>query len=208
MDSKEKILQHASKRFLSIGIRNVTMDSLATELAISKRTIYELIGDKDTLVIESIRYMIIENNKELLKIIETTDNVIEAIFIIISRQEQMRRDFPVVFIEDIKKYFSAVQASFYSSKSNLKQFSITYPLLEKGIKQGVFRKDLKIELVDNFIHEIITMVHTSDRIRCLNPADIDVFYNIFLPYLRGICTEKGLNLMNKYFEERDILNHE
>jgi len=208
MNTKEKILQHASMRFLSVGIRNVTMDSLASELAISKRTIYELFTDKDTLVIESIRHMIIENNEVLLKIIESTDNVIEAIFIIIKRQEQIRKEYPTVFVEDVKKYFSDVQASFYSSKSDLKQFSITYPLLEKGIMQGIFRDDLKIELVDNFIQEIISMVHTSDRIRCLNPADIEVFYNIFLPYLRGISTGKGLGLINKYFEESLKHNNE
>jgi TetR/AcrR family transcriptional regulator, cholesterol catabolism regulator len=203
MDTKEKILHHACRKFLSIGIRNVTMDTLASELAISKRTIYELFGDKDTLVIESIRRMIIENNNELLAIIENTENVIEAIFLITNRQKQMRREFPTVFTEDIKKYFPMVHASFYSSKSDLKQFSVSYALLEKGMKEGIFSKELKTELVDNFLQEIISLVHTSERIRSLNPTDTEVINNIFLPYLRGICTHKGLELMNKYFEENN-----
>lgn len=203
MDTREKILHHACRKFLSIGIRSVTMDNLASELGVSKRTIYELFGDKDTLVIESIREMIIQNNSELLTIIDRTENVVEAIFLITNRQKQMRREFPTVFVEDIKKYFPLVHASFYSSKSNLKQFSVTYTLLEKGMKEGIFRNDLKTELVDNFLQEMISLVHTSERIRSLNPTDIEVISNIFLPYLRGICTPKGLELMHTYFEENE-----
>ena len=203
MDTKEKILQYASHKFLSIGIRNVTMDMLASELAISKRTIYELFGDKEMLVIESLRHMILQNNKQLVKIIENTDNVVEAVFLITRHQEKMRKDYPVVFVEDVKKYFPLVNASFFASKNDLKKFSVSYVLLEKGMKEGVFRRDLKTELVDHFIHEIITLVHTSERIRSFNPCDADVLNNIFLPYLRGICTAKGLELMDQYFEEKN-----
>lgn len=201
MDPKEKIIEYACRRFLEVGIRNVTMDSLASELSISKRTIYEHFSNEDALVIESMRYLITENNKELLTIIESTENVIEAIFLITQRQQKWRKAFPLVFMEDIKKYFPLVQASFYSSKTNLKQFSASYTLLEKGIRDGVFRKDLIIELVDNFIHEIISVVHTSERIRLLNPEDKDILNNIFLPYIRGICTAKGWEQMNTFFRE-------
>jgi TetR/AcrR family transcriptional regulator, cholesterol catabolism regulator len=206
METKEKILKRASGMFTSLGIRNVTMDSLASELGISKRTIYEMFRDKDELVIESLRYMIIENNKELLEIIKDTENVVEAMFLITRRQEKRRKEFPRVFLEDIKKYFPLVQASFYSCKDDLKKFSATFTLLELGRKQGIFRTDLMTELVDNFIHEIISIIHTSDRIRLLNPADKDVLHSIMLPYFRGICTAKGLGLMNKYFEEQNNTN--
>lgn len=96
-----------------------------------------------------------------------------------------------------------VHASFYSSKSNLKVFSVSYTLLEKGIKEDIFGKGLKTELVDNFLQEMISLVHTSERIRSLNPTDNEVINNIFLPYLRGICTPKGLELMHSYFEENE-----
>lgn len=199
MDPKERIIKYACQRFMMVGIRNVTMDSIALELSVSKRTIYEYFSNKDTLVIESMRYLITENNKELVKIIENTENVIEAIFLITQRQQQWRKEFPMVFREDIKKYFPMVQSSFYSCKNNLKQFSASFTLLEKGIRDGVFRKDLMIELVDNFIHEIISVVHTSERIRLLNPEDNDILNNIFLPYIRGICTAKGWEQMNSFF---------
>jgi len=79
MDVRERIIQRALEQFMTMGIRKVTMDSLASDLNISKRTIYEKFRDKDTLVIECIRHMILSNNDELLDIIEKSANVIEAL---------------------------------------------------------------------------------------------------------------------------------
>lgn len=206
METREKILAKASEMLLSLGIRNVTMDLLSESLGMSKRTIYEHFRNKEELVIESIHFIIVENNKELLEIIESSENVVEAIYLITLRQEQYRREFPKVFVEDIKKYFPLVQASFFSNKDRLKQFSASYTLLEKGLKEEIFCKDLRIDLVDNFIHEIISMIHTSDRIRLLKPSDREVACSIFIPYLKGICTAKDLKLMDKYFDELSDYN--
>jgi len=206
METRGKILAKASEMLLSLGIRNVTMDLLSESLGMSKRTIYEHFRNKEELVIESIHFIIVENNKELLEIIESSENVVEAIYLITLRQEQYRREFPKVFVEDIKKYFPLVQASFFSNKDRLKQFSASYTLLEKGLKEEIFCKDLRIDLVDNFIHEIISMIHTSDRIRLLKPSDRKVACSIFIPYLKGICTAKGLKLMDKYFDELSDYN--
>lgn len=206
METREKILAKASEMLLSLGIRNVTMDLLSESLGMSKRTIYEHFRNKEELVIESIHFIIVENNKELLEIIESSENVVEAIYLITLRQEQYRREFPKDFVEDIKKYFPLVQASFFSNKDRLKQFSASYTLLEKGLKEEIFCKDLRIDLVDNFIHEIISMIHTSDRIRLLKPSDREVACSIFIPYLKGICTAKGLKLMDKYFDELSDYN--
>jgi len=204
MEPRERILQKASELFLQLGVRNVTMDLLATELGISKRTIYELFDDKDKLVIESIKYMLVEENKELIEIVKSSEHVIEALFLIMKRQKERRESFPKVFIEDIKKYFQTVNESFFSCAENLKEFSASYNLLVKGIKQGIFRSDLRIDLVDTFIHEVIGMMHNSSRILLLSPADSEVLHNIMLPYFIGISTPKGHKLIEDFFEKNDI----
>lgn len=202
MEVKDKILKTASEMFLSLGVRNVTMDNLAGELGISKRTLYELFKDKDDLVVQCLRHMLIEDNKEFLTIIENSDNVIQAILLIMKRQEEKRREFPKVFMEDIKKYFHAVNASFFSCKETLNKFSASYTLINKGVKQGIFRKGLRTELVDTFIHEIITVIHNSERIHLLQPSDKEILNSIVLPYFRGLATTKGVELLNTYFNEQ------
>jgi len=153
METRNKIIEKASELFLVMGVKNITMDQIASEAGVSKRTIYELFKDKDDLVIQSLREMIIYNNKQMLGIIAQAQHVIEAIFMIIKRETMHRKGYTRIFIEDIRKYYSRVNESLYSCKESLKEFSASYTLLEKGIREDIFRKDIQIELVDNFLHE-------------------------------------------------------
>jgi AcrR family transcriptional regulator len=201
MEIREKIMLKSLEKFLSLGIRNVTMDAIAAETGVSKRTIYELFSDKEDLVVECISYLILKTNEENLKIVEKTENAIEAIFLITKCQKDNREKFTRVFIEDMKKYITLVNAFIYSKKENIKKYSAFYQILEKGIKQGFFRKDIRLDLVDTFMQELISFVHSNERINLLNPSDEDLKNNIFMPYVRGICTPEGLTLVTKYFED-------
>lgn len=206
MDNKEKVLKRASEMFRTMGVKNITMDNLAADLGMSKRTIYEMFSQKDQLVMESIHYMIMEENAELRKIIDSSEHVVEALFYIIRRKKEHRRTYPHVFVEDIKKYMPKVQSMFFSNHENLKKYSASYMLLEKGTKEGIFRKDIQIELVDNFLHEVISLIHNSQRILALKPEDSALLNSIFIPYFRGLCTPKGSALMTKFFEDLNVLN--
>ncbi len=206
MEIREKVLQRASEMFRTMGVKNITMDNLAADLGMSKRTIYEMFDQKERLVMESIHYMILEENAELRKIIDSSEHVVEALFYIIRRKKEHRRTYPHVFVEDIKKYLPKVQALFFSNHEDLKKYSASYILLERGMNEGIFRKDIKIELVDNFLQEIISLIHNSQRILALKPKDSELLNSIFIPYFRGLCTTKGLNLMTKFFEELNVLN--
>ncbi len=203
MEVNEKILKKATEMFLTYGVRNVTMDALAGELGVSKRTLYQKFTDKDTLVIECLRHMILENNKVLLGIIEESDNVVQAMVHIMKHQDEQRKQFPKVFMEDIKKYYQTVNNTFYSCTEDLKKFSASYTLIIKGVKQGIFRKDLRNELVDTFLHEVVSMLHNSERLIMLEPSPEEVLRNILLPYFRGISTPKGIALLDDYFENND-----
>jgi TetR/AcrR family transcriptional regulator, cholesterol catabolism regulator len=200
MTAEEKIINAATEAFMVKGIRSVTMDSIAQAAGVSKRTIYELFKDKDTLVIQTLGEMIISQNKSIIEIIGNTENVIEALFVVMEREAVRRREMSQILIQDIEKYFPLVNAAFFSNPDKICEYSPTYTFLVKGTEQGIIRKDLKIEFVDNFIHELIGLVHTSERLKQLMPDKADFMTNIFMPYFRGICTQKGLSLMEKYFE--------
>lgn len=199
MDTKERIKERAGELFTSIGIKNVTMDALAVDLGISKRTIYEHFRDKDDLVIQVIEQQIITNNKSFLEIISEAGDVIEALFLIIRKEHERFKNINPIYKEDLKKYFPRINECFYQDNEKLKEFSASYALLEKGKREGVFRGDINIEIVDNFLHELIIFLHNSDRIRLMNLKDVDILSYILLPYFRGICTRKGQELMEKYF---------
>ena len=79
MDNKERIIEGAAELFRIYGIKSVTMDSLATHLGMSKRTIYEIFADKDELLIGVLKFMA-EKQKELVKrVLDESENAIVAI---------------------------------------------------------------------------------------------------------------------------------
>lgn len=176
------------------------MDFISSDLGISKRTIYELFKDKEALVIQVIENEIIKNNRILLDIIADTDNAIEALFLIIEREHNRMTSINPVFIEDIKKYLIKIHEYFYENKQKIKEFSVSYAILEKGRREDIFRNELDIDVVDNFMHELVNFMHNSQHFRLMNLKKEDVLKNILLPYFRGICTRKGQDLMDKYFK--------
>ena len=201
MEAKERIKERAGELFSSIGIKNLTMDALALDLGISKRTIYEHFKDKDDLVIQVIEHQIITNNQVFLEIISKAGDVIEALFLIIRQEHERFRNINPVYKEDLKKYFPRINECFYQDNEKLKEFSASYTLLEKGKSDGVFRSDLNIEIADNFLHELIIFLHNSERIRLMNLKEEAVLEFIILPYFRGICTRKGQELTERYFNQ-------
>jgi len=202
MEVKEKILSRASELFILQGVKNVTMDNLAADLKMSKRTLYELYENKEALVMETFKYMYLKENKILKDIVRSSSNVIEALSAIINRKKEQFKSLNPMFIEDLKKYFTTMQAFFHSGENRPKEHSIMYILLEKGMNEGIFRKDIRIDVVDNFFNELLFMVHNSKGMEISKIDDYAVLCNIFIPYFRGLCTMKGSEMIESIFSNK------
>jgi len=197
LEVRERIIVESGQLFGRYGIRTMTMDALAEAMGISKRTIYERFKDKDTLLLEVIRYYKDKTSEESHRLIEQSDNAIEALFRIIKMTvEQMARMSPA-FFHDFKKYHQKVFRQF-SEPGEMRDMSMTRKLLETGIRQEVFRDDIHLEIVNHAIHAIFDLFgHSSDMIDAgFNRKDM--FEHILIPYFRGISTKKGRKLLTDY----------
>jgi TetR/AcrR family transcriptional regulator, cholesterol catabolism regulator len=198
VETRERVLSRTAELFQQIGMKSLTMDFIAVDLGISKRTIYELFKDKDELLLQAIEYWIKSRNAKLMQIIDHTDNVIEAIFVIIEHQHKQISSQNLIIFEDLKKFSLRLNASWHSNREKCREYSISYALIERGKKEGVFREELKVDVVDMFIFELVNLYHTSEGIHLLNLNRKDAMENIFLPYLRGICTVSGQELIDSF----------
>lgn len=206
MDNRNKVIQKAGELFLTMGIRNITMDYLAIELGMSKRTLYEFFGQKDTLVIEALHEILRQENEELRRIIVDSDNVVEALFKIIRRKKELHTSLPRVFVEDAAKYMPKMRECLFNDKDSLRLNSLSFLMLERGVKEGIFRNELDIMIVDQFILDMIQLIHSHSRIAVNNLGSDELLNNILMPYLRGLSTPKGLALINNFFEEQKVSN--
>ena len=195
VEVRDRILVESGMLFGKYGIRSMTMDSLAEELGISKRTIYERFKDKDTLLMEVIKYYKLQSNEEAHRLIEQSDNVIEALFRIIKMTIGQMMQIHPSFYHDFKKYHSKVYKEI-AQPGSIRDFNITSKLLETGIQQEVFRDDINIAIVNKALHSLFDLFNQESNLVEAGYDRKDIFDQVLIPYFRGISTKKGRKLLH------------
>lgn len=194
MDNRERIIEGAAGLFRKYGLKSVTMDSLAGHLGISKRTIYEIFSDKDELLKGVLKSMT-EKQKDLLKkILDQSNNPIEAIFRLLEVNRDHFQGWSPAFQEDIKKFYLNIKDS---DKCEIPDYKNHQEIIENGIKDGYFRTDVDSDLANRCLYFLGRSIMDDE----LYPFDTfsrnEVIRNTFINYLKGISTTKGLDLINR-----------
>ncbi len=200
MDYRLRIIEEASVMFRTFGIRAVTMDMLANQMGISKRTIYEVFKDKDELLQGVLKWMS-ERQRELMKkIFKESENVIEAIFKMLDIMTDHFRNMSPAFRLDMNRFHNDIITKLKES-DELPYSSNNTEILMRGIKEGVFRKDIDIEITNKCLLELVRMSNDKDVFPMDNFTDENMIRNFYVNYLRGISTQRGLDLINFYEKE-------
>ena len=196
MDIKERIIESASELFKTYGIRSVTMDSLANQLGMSKRTIYEVFSDKDELLM-AVLTMMAQQQKDLVKrVLDDSENSIVAIFRMLEINRDNFQYMSPAFQADLKKYHHDVLIK-NADKIEMPDYRNHYQVIEKGIKEGLFRKEISADLVNRCLYNLGRSIMDNDLYPYEQFSRRDVIRNIFINYVRGIATAKGLDLINQ-----------
>jgi TetR/AcrR family transcriptional regulator, cholesterol catabolism regulator len=196
MDIKDRIIEGASKMFMTYGIKSVTMDSLANQFGISKRTIYEVFSDKDELLI-AVLTRIAQKQKDLVtKVLDESENSIVAIFKMLEINRDNFQYMSPAFRSDLKKYHHDILIK-DADKLEMPDYRNHYQVIEKGIKEGYFRKEINADLVNRCLYNLGRSVMDNDQYPYEQFSRREVIKSIFINYLRGISTSKGLTLINQ-----------
>ena len=199
MELQEKIIEEATHQYFQYGIRNVTMDGIATGLGMSKRTVYEIFKDKNELVHECLKSIKQKHNAKNQKIVTTSTNVIETIFSFMQEGIKSMNAINPVFFRDMEKFYNSTWKKL-KEENEKEGFMLTTELLKKGIKEGLFREDINIQIVSKLFHEQINLLANEE----IFPRDefnyTDVFQNLTINFMRGISTQKGIDLIDKILE--------
>ena len=194
MENRERIVEEAAGLFRTYGIKSVTMDSIATHLGISKRTIYEIFSDKDELL-RSVLCWMAEQQKELLKrILKESENSIVAIFRLLEINRDQFQSMSPAFLADLRKYYFDAMKD--SKDCELPDYRNNLQIIVNGIREGLFRNDINPDLANRCLYNLGKSIMDNEMYPFDQFSRRDVVNNIFINYLRGISTGKGLDLIN------------
>lgn len=193
---KERIITTATEAFTSNGIKCITMDDIATKLGISKRTLYEVFADKESLLKECILKVQTDRDRYLQEIYEQSHNVLEVILAVFQKSIEVFHQTNKRFFEDIKKYPKIYEMMKDRRDSDSEK---TMSFFLSGVEQGIFRADINFAIVNLLVREQFDVLMNTDV--CNEYPFIEVYESIMFTYIRGISTEKGAQVLEEFIQE-------
>ncbi|MDE5710159.1 TetR/AcrR family transcriptional regulator [Bacteroides sp.] len=183
---KERIINVASEAFSASGIKCVTMDEIAASLGISKRTLYEVFPDKETLLEACILKVQGETDTYIEEVLQESDNVLEVLLKLYQHSIEKFHATNKKFFEEIKKYPKAYEAV---RRDNNRNHEDAISFFRQGVVQGFFRDDVNFAIVGVLVRKQLDVLMETDL--CEKFSFLEVYESIMFTFLRGISTEKG-----------------
>lgn len=195
----QDLLRKILKIFLGKGLKSTTMDSVAAELGMSKRTLYEIFDSKSEMIKEVLQHMERENMKYVSDTFAASENVMEAFITIFKYNRDFIKSVNVDFYRDMDRLYKDKRKDFDKSRENHSEKLVQ--LFNLGVEQGMFRPD-----VDFYVQARIMglQMEALKRVEELFPPDITlqrVFDAVMIGSLRSIASPKGMKILDKLTEE-------
>ena len=186
--------------YMKYGIKSITMDDVASELGISKKTLYQFVTDKDDLVGKFIDNEIALRQEEICKCFGIGFNAIEELFEISIFMNKLMHDQNPTTEYDLKKYYPQhYQKTVKARREGIYNYILLN--LKKGIKEGLYRKDMNKEIIAKLYLSRSENTNLNELFTVEEFTSIKLFMELLTYHVRGIATEKGIIVLEKKVKE-------
>lgn len=203
MTQEANILLKARQLFFRLGVRSITMDDLARELGVSKKTIYKFVDNKSDLVSKVMHAHFEEERKMMSNITSTSDNAIEEMIATVRKVLAHLRILHPSTIYDIQKYYPSSWKMFTDFKNHF-IYSCIHSNIEKGKEQGLYRTELKPDITAKLYIALIDSLVNPKNFPAAEYNFSDLYREFIMYHLQGITSEAGRDyLKNLQFNLKD-----
>ena len=193
---KDKIINKAKEMFLRLGFKSITMDDIACEMCISKKTIYKYFSNKDILIEESIQMVHKEIHETIEKIVSKNFNAIEENFEIKRMFKEMFKSAESSPIYQLKKHYPEVYAKALSSQIEVCEKCFR-DNIQKGINEGLYRENLD---VDNYIKFYYTLIFNINENTASGIEAEELEVKALEYHIRAMATLAGIIELEKHLK--------
>ncbi len=200
------ILEKVSILYQKYGIKSITMDDVAREFGISKKTLYQYVTDKPDLV-EKVMLLIAEKHNSFFKKLRAKKiNAIEELFEVNKYFTEMLKNYNPSMEYDLRKYYPDLFKKIYDVRRKRMYESIIRNM-KKGIKEGLYRRDMDIEIIAKLHVSRIENMYDNEIFTNEELISTKVFNEIFIYHLRGIANVTGIKFLERKLKELKLNNN-
>lgn len=196
MADRKTVLEHAARMFLRNGIRVITMDDIANELGISKRTLYDIFESKELIISQIVDTHIENENNAFDKILKQSENSIDMMLKLSKFIFVMYNKLHPSVLSDLKKYYSVIWQKIEKfHNDSIRQ--IIEVNLKKGIEEQLYRSNIDPAIISMFYVKQLQLFSDEDNIHFEKKSKSEVIEQFVDHNMYGLMTFKG----TKYFEQ-------
>lgn len=191
-----KILEGSEHLFSRYGTKSITMDDVARELAMSKKTLYQYVTDKNDLVEKTLEFYLQRHRHTCEVMIEENQNPIDAMLAMGDFFSQQMRETSPALMFDLRKYHGTAWQKLIEFRFDciVNQLKTN---LTNGIEQEYYRPDIDINIIPRLYISMIDGILEGTNF----PRDAHKFEDIvkqMLQYhIHGIATQKGIDYLKQ-----------
>lgn len=198
---KEKIMAKASELFMKLGFKSITMDDIACEMCISKKTIYKYFCNKEVLIEESTEVIHKEVHDSIDAIVKQNFNAIQENFEIRKMFKEMFNTADTSPMYQLKKHYPEIYNKLVNREVN--ECNIVFKQnIEKGIKEGLYRAEIPVDTYVKFYYTLIFEINGNT----ISEKEAQHLELEALEYhTRAMATLAGIIELEKQLENHSII---
>lgn len=201
-DTKARIQKAAHDLVMQYGIRSVSMDDIANNLGMSKKTIYQYFKDKDELVEAVVDEVISINQCGCKRDIDRSENAVHEIFLVMEMMAEMFKTMNPSILHDMQKYHPAAFSKFKKHKNEFLYNVCTQNLL-RGIQESFYRPEMAVDILCRYRVEAMFIPFNPEFQQSLKHSLAKIEEEILMHFLFGLVSQKGYKLIIKYREQKE-----
>jgi hypothetical protein len=180
------------------------MDDIAGQIGMSKKTLYQHFEDKDELVELVVAFETNRMQHDCHACANTAENAVEEIFKTMEMVMQHFRNMNPMVLFDMHKFHGKAFAKFMEHK-NIFLLDFISTNLKRGISEGYFRQDIKIDILAKFRLESMMLAFNMEAFPPAKYNVAEVTITMIETFLYGLATASGFKLIEQYKAKKNTI---
>ena len=202
MTKREVVIKRAAEMIVELGVKSLRVDDLAHDLAVSKRTLYEMFGDKEELLYHSIKHLFQSEANEIQASVAGSQSGIPALLEIFDAM-MARGAVRKRIMENLSKFYPDLYERIMTENRDY-GLAMLREKLTRLVEEGLISEMVNIDLsITMFYYTSMGLMRRHGRLVLPNGiTEQDAFRYTIINFFRGIATLKGVAQIDEYLAQK------